>query len=78
MFGYMSAKEAKEKGFTHHASYYGIPIWFGDNEESPLVSAKWSPLEYLFTPIHYIEGLIQTITQPDYDGYFCFKLGDEL
>lgn len=34
----MNAQEAKEKGFTHHAEMYGVPIFY--NEDTAEVEAK--------------------------------------
>lgn len=48
MLGYITEKKAKTEGFTHHGSYYGIPIWMGNIEaedgapSSPPSGRPWS------------------------------------
>lgn len=77
MLGYMTEKEAKEYGFTHHGSYYGIPLWMGDFEsEAPMIATKWSPLEHVMTIFHFIEGACHAIlgTEPS----FMFVVKDEI
>lgn len=57
--GYMTAKEAKAEGFTHHGNYYGIPIWIGYvDTATPMVATKHAALEPLMTLFHMIEGLV--------------------
>lgn len=71
---YLSAKEAAEYGFTHHASYYGIPCWWGGPDECPMICAKWAPLEYVMTLFHSIEGLCHFLMGNE-DPTFMFKVG---
>lgn len=76
MLGYMTEREAAEHGFTHHASYYGLPIWIGDvDTDAPLVAAKWAPAEYLMSAMHVIEGLMLELFLPDREPAFMFKVG---
>lgn len=72
MLGYITEKQALEIGFTHHGSYYGIPIWISD-DAYPLVAAKWAPMEYLITAGHYIEGFIQSVFYPNDEQGFIFQ-----
>lgn len=73
MFGFVTKNEALELGFTHHASYYGIPLWITD-DEFPMVATKWEPLEHVMTLFHYIEGFMNTFSPMDEQG-FLFKIG---
>lgn len=76
MLGYMTEREAAEQGFTHHASYYGLPIWMGDvDTDAPLVAAKWAPAEHLMSIMRFIEGLLLALFLPDREPAFMFKLG---
>lgn len=68
--GYMTESQAVSEGFTHHGSYYGIPVWMSD-EEIPMVATKWRPLEPLMTLFHYVEGFVQMLSGED-ENYFMF------
>jgi hypothetical protein len=72
MLGYMTKKEALAIGFTHHGSYYGIPVWITE-DYFPMVAAKWSPLEYVMTLFHYVEAFIQSLSMEDRG--FMFHVG---
>lgn len=76
MLGYMTAREAKRQGFTHHGKYYGIPVWIGDPHGHCMVATKWAPLEPLMTLWHHVEGLIHFMrgTEPS----FMFLVGREI
>lgn len=76
MLGYMNEKQAKAEGFTHHGSYYGIPVWIGDPEGDCMVATKWAPLEWLMTLWHHVEGICHAMrgTEPS----FMFKVGREI
>lgn len=76
MIGYLTAARAKAEGFTHHASYYGIPCWIGDpDSDGPLVAAKWAPLEPAMSLFHVIEGLLWPLVHgPDAPPMFMFKV----
>jgi hypothetical protein len=78
MLGFMSAKQAKAAGFTHHGSHYGIPVWIGDPEGDFMVATKWAPAELLMTLFHYIEGFIQSVVWPDEEHGFQFALGQAI
>ena len=73
---YMTSKEAKENGFTHHGSYYGIPCWIGGVDGDFQVATKWAPLEIVMTAFHYIEGFMNDMlgNTPS----FMFKLYGEI
>lgn len=43
---YISEKEAKGLGFTHHGYAYGLPVWV--DPESITIAIKFFPFEYLF------------------------------
>lgn len=62
MLGYMTTKEAKAHGFTHHGKYFGIPVWLGDPDGGcPTVATKWAPMEYVMSAAHVIEGAIRAL-----------------
>lgn len=75
MLGYLTAKQAKKEGFTHHGSYYGIPVWMSDDPEAPMICTKWAPLELAMTIGHYIEGLLWPLLHPDEEPLFMLKMG---
>lgn len=60
MLGYMTEKEAAEEGFTHHGSYYGLPIWCALEEDGLGVRmiTKWWPVMALFYLFFAIEQFI--------------------
>lgn len=79
MLGYMTAKEAKAQGFTHHGKYFGIPVWIGNPErDGMLVATKWAPLEYLMTLFHAIEGLMRATLYPEDEPAFQFQVGPKI
>lgn len=77
ILGYTTASEAKSIGCTHHASYYGIPLWMGDvDSDAPLAFAKWLPLDYLMPVFSYIEGICNCLLGNE--PTFMFKIGREI
>lgn len=77
MLGYMTARDAKGYGFTHHGAYYGIPLWVAQ-EPVFMAATKWAPLEYLMTLFHYIEGFMRSVLFPDSEPGFMFQVGPEI
>lgn len=75
MLGYMTIKEARSLGFTHHGKYYGIPLWIGDPDGEFRVATKWMPMEYVMTVFHYIEAFIRPMMFPDDEPSFQFQVG---
>ena len=79
MLGYMTAKNAKAQGFTHHGSYFGIPIWIGDVESiAPLVAPKWAPMELGMTVAHHIEQILASIFWMGQEPVFRFWVGEPI
>jgi hypothetical protein len=78
ILGYMTAKEAKAQGFTHHGSYFGIPVWIGNPGEEMLVATKWEPMEYLMTAAHVVEGFLRGTFYPEQEPAFQFLVGPEI
>lgn len=78
MLGYMTAKEAKKNGFTHHGSYFGIHVWIGDPEREFMVAAKWAPLELAMSAAHFIEGFLQSMFFPEREPGFQFFVGSPI
>lgn len=77
MLGYMTAKEAVANGFTHHGKYFGIPIWVAPDKDF-MVATKWTPMEYVMTAAHYVEGFLRSVFRPDDEPVFQFLLGPEI
>ena len=85
MLGWMSADKAKAKGFTHHGSYYGVPIYLGfagdpqtDMEEGPMVAVKWMPLDLVFDLFSLMEQVFRPMMFQENESVFQFKVGDPL
>ncbi|GAP66263.1 hypothetical protein MBSD_n1567 [Mizugakiibacter sediminis] len=76
MLGYMTARQARAAGFTHHGKYFGVPIWIGDLDSfSPVVAAKWAPMEAVMTLFHHIEATLHALRYPDHPPVFQFWIG---
>lgn len=75
MLGYMTAKEARSLGFTHHGKYFGIPIWVAPESPDFPVATKWAPMEYLMTTAHYVEGFLRSVFYPEAEPAFQFLVG---
>lgn len=72
----MSEKEAANKGFTHHGSYFGIPVWLApENPDFPVIT-KWEPMEYVMSLFIYIECFIRELC--DDEPSFQFKIIKEI
>jgi len=78
--GIITAAEAKAQGFTHHGSYYGIPLWMGDVEsDGPSVAVKWVALDYVMDLFMVIEGFMFPLVHgADAEPMFMFKIAGEL
>lgn len=73
--GYMTPAQAVANGLTHHASYYGLPVWVGGLETDELmVAAKWAPAEWLMPAMHTIEGVLLQLFFPEREPSFMFKV----
>ena len=72
MLGYMTERQAKANNFTHHGSYYGIPVWIGDPHGEFRVATKWAPFEFLMSAAHGIEGFLRAMFFPDSPPAFRF------
>jgi hypothetical protein len=74
--GYITAKEAVAKGFTHHGKYFGIPVWLApDNPDFP-VATKWSPMECVMTAVAFIETTLRLAFGDD--AYFQFVVMENI
>jgi hypothetical protein len=79
MLGFMTAREARAIGFTHHASYYGLPLWLmATGDDGVSIAAKWAPLDYLIPLFTHIEQFIRSVMFPDDEPCFQFVVGEEL
>lgn len=77
MTGYMTEKKAKQAGFTHYGSYYGIPCWIAPDADF-MVATKWAPLEYVMSAAHVIEGLLRSVFFPEDAPVFQFLIKGEI
>jgi len=57
LFHHITEKEALEMGMTHHASYFLIPIWIGEDGDDIIFCTKWCLMEFAFTFIHFFESI---------------------
>lgn len=85
MFGWRPVEHAKILGFTHHGSYYGIPVYLGFKREEahfkkygPMVAVKWPPSKFLFTLMVEVEALIALFSDKENPPYTKLKVGDPL
>lgn len=77
MFGYVTKKEAKQHGFTHNGSYYGIPLWIGGDEECPMIASKFTLLDPVMDLFFHIEGFINTVILGK-ENSFQFTIKEEI
>lgn len=77
MLGFITEREALQNGFTNHGKYFGIPIWI-TTEDVPMVAAKWGPMEYVISAIHFIEGILSSVFYPEAEPAFQFLIGPEI
>lgn len=73
MFGWISEEMAASEGFTNHASYYGVPIYWRDDDSA--VWCKHWVFDMLFDVAGFIEGVMRPILYPDQEPCFQFKIG---
>ena len=76
----MNHEEAKQEGYSHYGSYYGIPVYLAeiDNVNGPIVEAKYEFTEGWIYPIAKVEIFLKSILLPNYVPEFCFKIKGEL
>ena len=77
MLGYMTEKQALSEGFTHHGSYYGIPLWINPYNGFE-IATKWMPMEYVMTAFHTIEQMLRAVFYPNDVPVFQFTLGRKI
>lgn len=76
LFGYTTEKEAAEEGFTHHGSYYGIPLWMTEPKhdlDAPMVETKFTWMEPLMDVAHFIEGFLSYVSGREHLFMFLLK-----
>lgn len=85
MLGFRTVEKAKAIGFTHHGSYYGVPIYLGfagdphaDVEEGPAIAVKWAPMDLVFDLFAWMEQTVRPMMFPDDEPGFQFKVGDPI
>ena len=75
----MTKSEAKKHGFTHNASYYGLPCYIGGlNDIGPTLECKMPCLNSLIDVLSYIEGFISSVLYPNEEPCFRIKVKREL
>ena len=78
---YTTKEEAKKQGFTHNASYYGLPCYIGGidiDDATPILECKIPALNVMLDVLSYIEGFISSICYPDDEPCFRIKVKGEL
>jgi len=79
MLGWMTESDALAEGFTHHGSYFGIPVYVGNvDSEDFMVAAKHAWLEPLMTLFHHLEGIIAGVMYPEDEPVFQFLVKGEI
>lgn len=80
MLGYTNAEKAQSMGFSHHASFYGIPIWIGElHTDQPIVMVKWSPMNLLMDLFELIEIIsFGLVPRHDQEEDFMFTVGEPI
>jgi hypothetical protein len=58
MFTPTTAEQALSLGFTHHASYYGIPVWVNSDLTAFTASPKYRVTIPLVVAISFVELLV--------------------
>lgn len=77
MLGYMTVDEAKGHGFTHHASYFCIPVYVSMDADFN-VATKWAAFELVFSLFTVIEQFLRSLMFPNDEPSFQFKVGRPL
>jgi len=54
----MDKNKARSVGFTHQGKYYGIPLWI-THSATPMIAAKWYPLQVMVTLLQFVESHLQ-------------------
>ena len=74
---YISERQAKKLGFTHHGSYYGLPVWIGFDGMGELSAGCKVPMcDFIMTLFHHIEGFMNYTMGRE--QMFMFKVGKEI
>lgn len=74
LLGFMTEQKAKELGFPHHGSYFGVPIYISDPYGECMVTAKHPLLDPLFDLMGVLEGIFRPLVHPENPDVFQFKL----
>lgn len=76
--GFMTKHEALSEGFTHHGSYYGIPLWMTETDE-PMICPKHILLEPVMDLFIAIEMfLFPLVHGEDADPVFRFVIKSKI
>lgn len=78
LLGYITAANAKRIGFTHSASYYGLPMWIRQHGDGFTGTAKWRPADRLIPIMIEIEQFMRGILFPGEEPVFQFRIGEAL
>lgn len=76
MLGYMTQKEARENGFTHHGRYFGIPMWMSPASREAVT--KWAPMDFVVAAVHLVEGFLRSAFYPNRRPVARLMLGPEI
>lgn len=83
MLGYITKEEAIAQGFTHKASYYGVPCYYADHtDEYGCQGAMIQPIHHFLEPVFdmfvFIEQTIRPLMFPEDEPGFQFQLKGRL
>lgn len=73
----ITKEQALEIGFTHHGSYFGIPLWMTDSEQ-PFITVKFSCMNSTFDMANQIEGFLFHLFWPEEVRVTTFKIGRKI
>lgn len=74
LLGFMTEKKAKELGFTHHGSYFGVPVYIGDPYGQCMVTTKHPILDPIFDLMGVLESVFRPLIHPENPAVFQFRL----
>lgn len=82
MLGYMTRRQARAEGFTHHVRLFGlIPCYYkgdlDDPNDCPVLATKWEPMEHVARLLAYLWVFVWEMTQDD-EPQFGFRVTGEL
>lgn len=78
MFKLMTDEEATYLGFSHHGSYYGVPIYLGWDARGPAALPKSALLLGPVVWLMRLEALLHNLFCAPTAGVHRYRIGDEI